>query len=162
MKNAILKGYTPKIFIIDYKMYHVEDSNYRMALSQTLNVDNLKIVEENAKGRTSLFKLIGPNMRNMFRVAAFQLRNAPGNNYIDENAINESCGANLADLRLMDDDIVVTPGISMADALRRLSCSGYNVKFGHYVFDFTGMPLEPVVPKVYFYGLKEVNGIKIA
>ena len=71
IKEAIAKGYNPKIFIIDYEMTHVADSNYKLALGESFTGDNLKIIEENAKGRTAGIKFIGPGMREFFRVAAF-------------------------------------------------------------------------------------------
>jgi len=48
-------------------MHLVEDSNYNPG------VDNLKIVEEVAKGRTATIKIIGRNMREIYRVAAFDV-----------------------------------------------------------------------------------------
>ncbi len=65
--KALKNGYVPQIHIVSYDMHRVEDSNYNPG------VDNLKIVEETAKGRTAVIKIAGTNMREIFRVAAFDV-----------------------------------------------------------------------------------------
>ncbi|MES0488541.1 MAG: LIC12048 family lipoprotein [Leptospirales bacterium] len=144
IEKAIARGYTPKIYIIDYQMTHVADSNYRAALSSSFTGDNLKIIEENAKGRTALLKIIGPNMREMFRVAAFDMVNPP---------------SDLCDPATIDTLSEVGPGITLVQALERIGCSGYNITFEHYVLDFTGTPLAPENPVVYTYAVKSINHI---
>ncbi len=79
IKDAINRGYNPKIFLIDYKMRHVADSIYRLSLNDSFTGDNLKIIEENAKGRTAGVKILGPGMRDFYRVVAF-----------DTDAVNEN------------------------------------------------------------------------
>ncbi len=69
--KALKNGYVPQIHIVNYDMRKVSDSNYNPG------VDNLKIVEETAKGRTALIKITGENVREIFRVAAFDV-NANG------------------------------------------------------------------------------------
>jgi len=65
VKKALANGYIPQIHIVSYDMHRVEDSNYNPG------VDNLKIVEETAKGRTAVIKILGNGIREMYRVAAF-------------------------------------------------------------------------------------------
>ena len=144
IENAIAQGYTPKIYLIDYEMTHVADSNYRAALSSSFTGNNLKIIEENAKGRTALIKLIGPNMREMFRVAAFDLSTAPADN------------CNLSTIDPLSD---ISPGISFKTAMERISCSGLTITYEHYLFDYTGTGLITVQPKFYYYGIKSINGV---
>ncbi len=140
VEKAIAKGHTPRIFIIDYQMRHVADSNYR---SRLLNYsgDNLKIIEENAKGRTSLFRIFGPNIREKFRITAF-----------DTDGTGDPCetasyGSN------------VTPGVSMRKALERLKCSGVDVEFGRYVSNLADILPTLDENQIYFSTVKSVNGI---
>lgn len=147
VENAINAGYTPKIHVIDYMMRHVENSNYREALSSNFTGDNLKIIEENAKGRTALIKLIGPNFREAYRIAAFETTLVSGQtNFCDPaNIITAPDGA-------------IKPGASLRAVLEKLKCSGINIEFGHFVYDFSGTSLAPLMPRVYMYGIKSVNG----
>ena len=158
IEAAIQKGYTPKIFIIDYQMSHVRDSEYRRALAGGFTGDNLRIIEENAKGRTALLKLIGPNMRQMHRVAVFSTRLNSGKTDIckPEN-IDTTSDAN------------IKAGVSMRVALKRLKCSGIHVEFDHYVYDYTDTADEIIQEEVpdaqkrfyiYRYGIKSINGIE--
>ncbi|HPV43494.1 MAG TPA: hypothetical protein PKX40_20105 [Spirochaetota bacterium] len=67
VKQALANGYMPQITVVSYDMDRVEDSNYNPG------VDNLKIVENTAKARTALIKIIGTNTREIYRVAAFDV-----------------------------------------------------------------------------------------
>ncbi|OLY61532.1 hypothetical protein BV917_04865, partial [Leptospira santarosai serovar Guaricura] len=109
VEKAIAAGYTPKIMIVDYTMTHVADSNYKSSLLNFTG-NNLKIVEENAKGRTALVKVYGPGVREMYRVTAFDTPN-----------VSNPCNTKSTD--------VFSPGISLKKALERISCSGDNITF---------------------------------
>lgn len=63
--RALKKGYVPQIHVVSFDMGRVKDSNYNPG------VDNLRIVEEQAKGRTALIKISGSDMRETYRVCAF-------------------------------------------------------------------------------------------
>ncbi|MCR9143736.1 MAG: LIC12048 family lipoprotein [bacterium] len=119
IKKAIASGYNPRIFIADYDMTHVPDSNYRSALLN-FSGDNLKIVEENAKGRTGLVRIIGPGIREVYRVAAFDTDGT------DPDVCHGDAGA------------MAAPGISLEKALERIACSGLNIEFENYVIDMSG------------------------
>ncbi|OHD70640.1 MAG: hypothetical protein A2W19_01175 [Spirochaetes bacterium RBG_16_49_21] len=67
MKRALANAYIPQIEVISYDMRPVLNSNYHPG------VDNLKIVEETAKGRTAQINIIGKNRRESFRVCAFDV-----------------------------------------------------------------------------------------
>lgn len=67
VKQALLNGYMPQITVVSYDMTRVDDSNYNPG------VENLKIVEETAKARTALIKIVGTNTREIYRVAAFDV-----------------------------------------------------------------------------------------
>jgi len=150
IENALAYGYTPKIFIVDYKMTHVQDSNYRSALGTNFSGDNLKIIEENAKGRTALLKVMYPGYRNMFRIVAFDTRLTPmGTNICNPSHIDTLASEN------------VSPGIHMDKFLNRLKCSGVEIEYGHFIYDFTGLPQAVKYPKVYTYTVKSVNGIEV-
>lgn len=69
MKRALANGYVPQITILSCDMKPVLNSNY------SPGVENFKIVEENAKGRTAEIKIIGKNMRESYRVCAFDVNN---------------------------------------------------------------------------------------
>ncbi len=71
--KALENGYIPQIHVVSYDMHRVEDSNYNPG------VENLKIVEETAKGRTALIKIVGTNLRETYRVAAFDVIEDPNN-----------------------------------------------------------------------------------
>ena len=159
IKEAIKRGYNPKIFIIDYEMRHVESSNYRDALAANYTGDNLKIIEENAKGRTAGVRFVGPGIREFYRVVAFDT-NA---NDSDENA--SSAGNPTA----------ITPGVPLKKALKRVSFSknqkGDSIEYANYVLDFTGIdplteienpsdPNNPYPPRVLVRGIKSVNGVE--
>lgn len=150
IENAIAYGYTPKIFIVDYRMTHVQDSNYRAALSSSFSGDNLKIIEENAKGRTALLKVIYPDYREMFRITAFDTKLVAG-------------GTNICNAAHIDtlSPASVSPGLAMHKFLERLRCSGLQVEFGHFVYDFTGTPYAGKYPKMYTYTVKSVNGREV-
>ncbi|MES0491522.1 MAG: LIC12048 family lipoprotein [Leptospirales bacterium] len=143
IEDALTKGYTPKIYIVNYDMTHVPDSNYRSTLSSSFTGDNLKIIEENAKGRTSLIKIIGPHMREMYRVAAFDINPAP-TTLCDPNTVLSTAN--------------VTPGVSLKLALQRIGCSGMYIEYEHYVFDFSGTSLESEIQNYYIHGIKSING----
>ncbi|HEY1405836.1 MAG TPA: hypothetical protein VF857_04445, partial [Spirochaetota bacterium] len=65
--QALQKGYVPQIHVVSFDLVKVKDSNYNPG------VDNLKIVEESAKGRTALIKISGENCRETYRVCAFDV-----------------------------------------------------------------------------------------
>lgn len=67
VKKALMNGYMPQIHVVTYDMHRVENSNYNPG------VDNLKIVEETAKSRTAIIKIIGSGVREMYRVPAFEV-----------------------------------------------------------------------------------------
>ena len=67
VKKALANGYVPQIHVVSYDMHRVEDSNYNPG------VNNLKIVEETVKGRTAIIKVAGINIRELYRVAAFDV-----------------------------------------------------------------------------------------
>ena len=158
IESAIRRGYTPKIYIIDYHMKHVANSIYKKTLSSSLGGENLRIIEENAKGRTALLKLIGPKMREIYRVAAFSTRFMPGKSNI--------CNPADTDTRPTGQ---VRAGVSMRVALERLKCSGINVEFEHYLYDFSDTGEAIIQDRLadedkrfytYTYGIKSINGIK--
>lgn len=71
VRKALANGYVAQIHVVSYKLSRVPGSNYNPG------VDNLKIVEETAKGRTATINIIGSSMRELYRVAAFDI-NADG------------------------------------------------------------------------------------
>lgn len=128
IKDAISKGCNPKIFIVDYEMTHVTDSNYKKSLSSAITNTNLKIVEENAKGRTASIKLTGPGFRYLFRVAVFSvLDNA--NQPLNEDRLEPQPAAVAK----------MSPGVSLEKALTRISYSGLDIEYADYIIDFSGM-----------------------
>ncbi|TGL79877.1 hypothetical protein EHQ83_10435 [Leptospira yasudae] len=139
VEKAIAAGYTPKIMIVDYAMTHVADSNYK---SNLLNFsgNNLKIIEENAKGRTALVKVYGPGIRELYRVTAFDTPN-----------VTNPCNTTTTD--------VFSPGISLKKALERISCSGNNITFKDYVVDFTEIAPKLGESRVFIKGVESVGGI---
>lgn len=151
IENALAYGYTPKIFIVDYKMTHVQDSNYRLSLGTNFVGDNLKIIEENAKGRTALVKIMYPNYRNLFRIVAFDTK-------MKQNA-TDICNGDNIDVSAPTN---VSPGIAMDKFLDRLKCSGIEIEYGHYIYDFTGTQQAVTYPKVYTYTVKSVNGRSVS
>lgn len=142
VERAIASGYNPKIYIVDYVMTHVADSNYKSSLLN-FSGDNLKIIEENSKGRTALVKIIGPSIRDMHRVAAFD---AIGENNTDP------CDLNIA--------TQMSPGISLENALKRIGCSGTEIEFGNYVLDFSEIAPTLNEPKLFMRGIKSIGGIR--
>ena len=166
VEAALLKGYTPKIYIIDYEMSHVRDSNYKQALSSNFTGDNLRIIEENAKGRTALLKLIGPRMRQIYRTVAFQTK-LKSTTVNGKTVKRDVC--NLDDIDTTSDSSIKA-GVSMREALERLKCSGIDIEFEHYVYDYSGTAeeiiqsdiAEPNKKKfyIYTYGIKSINGIE--
>ncbi|EQA53556.1 LIC12048 family lipoprotein [Leptospira kmetyi] len=139
VEKAIAAGYTPKIMIVDYAMTHVADSNYK---SNLLNFsgNNLKIIEENAKGRTALIKVFGPTIREMYRVTAFDTPN-----------VSNPCNTTTTD--------VFSPGISLKKALERISCSGNNIVFKDYVVDLSESAPTLAESRVYIKGIQSFGGI---
>jgi hypothetical protein len=120
-------------------MEHVPDSNYRSALLN-YSGDNLKIVEENAKGRTGLVRIIGPGIREAFRVAAF-----------DTNGVDP-------DICKGDAGTMAAPGISLEKALERISCSGMGVEFEDYVVDMSGDGFPDLAqPRFHIRGVRSVG-----
>ncbi|RHX93008.1 LIC12048 family lipoprotein [Leptospira stimsonii] len=139
VEKAIAAGYTPKIIIVDYAMTHVADSNYK---SNLLNFsgNNLKIVEENAKGRTALVKAYGPGLRDMYRVTAFDTPN-----------VSNPCNTTSTD--------VFSPGISLKKALERISCSGNTITFKDYVIDLSESAPKLGESRIYLKGIQSFGGI---
>lgn len=139
IESAIAAGYTPKIFIVDYTMTHVADSNYKSVLLN-FSGDNLKIVEENSKGRTSLVKIYGPNYREKYRVAAF-----------DDLSANNPCTTTTA--------TTLSPGVTLKKALERIACSGVQVEFQDYVVDYSEFAPSLGDSKLHIKGIKSLAGI---
>ncbi|MBM9577956.1 hypothetical protein JWG45_12440 [Leptospira sp. 201903070] len=139
VEKAIAAGYTPKIMIVDYAMTHVPDSNYK---SNLLNFsgNNLKIIEENAKGRTALVKVYGPGIREMYRVTAFDTPN-----------VTDPCTTTATD--------IFSPGITLKKALERISCSGNEITFKDYVIDMTEAAPTLAESRVYLKGIRSFGGI---
>jgi len=67
VKTALAKGYMPQIHVVSFNRTRVDDSNYNPG------VNNLKIVEETAKARTATIKVTGKGVREVYRVAAFDV-----------------------------------------------------------------------------------------
>jgi hypothetical protein len=67
VRVALANAYIPQIHVVSYDMERVPDSNYNPG------VDNLAIVEETAKARTATIKIIGSGLREIYRVAAFDV-----------------------------------------------------------------------------------------
>lgn len=67
IRVALANAYVPQIHVVSFDMEQVPDSNYDPG------VDNLKIVEETSKGRTATIKIIGSGLREIYRVAAFDV-----------------------------------------------------------------------------------------
>jgi hypothetical protein len=65
--NALKNGYIPQIHVISYDLIKVKESNYNPG------VENLKVVEENAKGRTAYITISAKGYRESFRVCAFDI-----------------------------------------------------------------------------------------
>ncbi|MBM9502561.1 hypothetical protein JWG44_20100 [Leptospira sp. 201903071] len=139
VEKAIAAGYTPKIMIVDYAMTHVADSNYRSSLLN-FSGNNLKIVEENAKGRTALVKVYGPGVRQAYRVTAFDTPN-----------VTDPCTTTNTD--------IFSPGISLRKALERISCSGNTITFKDYVIDMTEAAPTLAESRVYLKGIQSFGGI---
>ncbi|WP_232423453.1 LIC12048 family lipoprotein [Leptospira weilii] len=139
VEKAIAAGYTPKIMIVDYTMTHVADSNYKSSLL-SFTGNNLKIIEENAKGRTALLKVYGPGVREMFRVTAFDTPN-----------VSNPCNTKSTD--------VFSPGISLKKALERISCSGDNITFKDYVIDLSESAPRLGESRVYLKGIQSFGGV---
>ncbi|NDK06976.1 putative lipoprotein [Leptospira kirschneri serovar Mozdok] len=139
VEKAIAAGYTPKIMIVDYTMTHVADSNYKSSLL-SFTGNNLKIIEENAKGRTALVKVYGPGVREMYRVTAFDTPN-----------VSNPCNTKTAD--------VFSPGISLKKALERISCSGDNITFKDYVIDLSESAPKLGESRVYLKGIQSFGGV---
>ncbi|RHX79546.1 LIC12048 family lipoprotein [Leptospira yasudae] len=139
VEKAIAAGYTPKIMIVDYAMTHVPDSNYKSSLLN-YSGSNLKIIEENAKGRTALVKVYGPGVREMYRVTAFDTPN-----------VTNPCNTTTTD--------VFSPGISLKKALERISCSGSAITFKDYVIDLSEAAPTLAESRVYVKGIQSFGGI---
>ncbi|PJZ48009.1 LIC12048 family lipoprotein [Leptospira saintgironsiae] len=142
VEKAIASGYTPKIYIVDYEMTHVPDSNYRSSLLNFTG-DNLKIVEENSKARTALVKIFGPGFREMYRVAAFD--------------------AGVADVDLCNTTSVSTnlsPGITLRNALKRIECSGLEITYENVAVDMQEVAPKLNSSRIFASSIKSIGGIK--
>ncbi|TGL62851.1 LIC12048 family lipoprotein [Leptospira sarikeiensis] len=142
VERAIASGYTPKIYIVDYEMSHVADSNYRSALLN-FNGDNLKIVEENSKARTTLIKVFGPGFREMYRVAAFDA----------EGGVGDPCTTKSISTSL-------SPGVTLRTALKRIACSGLEIEFEDVVVDFSEIAPTLDSSRIFSKTIKSIGGIK--
>lgn len=140
VEKAIASGYNPKIFIVNYDMTHVKDSNYQSSLLN-FSGDNLKVIEENSKGRTALVKVLGPNVREMYRVSAFETDDENANPCITKTATQMS------------------PGISLKKALERIACSGTEIVFQDYVIDFSEIAPTLGESKLHLKGIKSIGGV---
>ncbi|TGK03751.1 hypothetical protein EHO58_12820 [Leptospira selangorensis] len=138
IENAMAAGYNPKIFIVDYEMSHVPDSNYKSSLLN-FSGNNLKIIEENAKGRTGLIRIYGPNMRQMYRVAAF-----------DTPDSSDPCVKTATTL---------SPGITLKKALERLQCNGLKIEFQDYIVDLSEVAPALGEFKLHLKGIKTLGPI---
>lgn len=67
IQDALTFGYIPQVTIVSYEMEPVKDTNYRP------EVENLKMIEEGAKKRTAMIKIVGSKMRETYRVAAVDI-----------------------------------------------------------------------------------------
>ncbi|MFB5649587.1 LIC12048 family lipoprotein [Leptospira wolffii] len=139
VERAIASGYTPKIYIVDYEMTHVPDSNYKSMLVN-FSGDNLKIVEENAKARTALIKIFGPGFREMYRVAAFDAVGAD----------SDPCKAKTA--------TKLVPGISLKKALDRIACSGISIEYENTIVDFEELAPKIDKARIFSSGIKSIGG----
>lgn len=86
VQYALANGYIPQLHVVNYDLDKVRDSNYNPG------VDNLKMVEETAKGRTAIIKISGNSIREYYRVSAF-------------------------DVYESGSETVITPGISLKKAI---------------------------------------------
>lgn len=68
IRKALSNGWVPQIHVVSYTTSKVKDSNYNPG------VDNLKIVEEKAKGRTALISIKGHGVKDSYRVSAFDVQ----------------------------------------------------------------------------------------
>ena len=142
VERAISSGYTPKIYIVDYEMTHVADSNYRSALLNFTG-DNLKIVEENSKARTALIKIFGPGFREMYRVAAFDLGSGISNPCQTKSVTGD-----------------LSPGVNLKTALDRIACSGLEIEYENVVVDFQDIAPKLSASRVFAKGIKSIGGVK--
>ena len=67
IRQALRNGYVPVVSIFSHEMSLVDDSSYQPG------IENLSQVEEGAKGRTAVIKIVSPDRREMYRVAAFDV-----------------------------------------------------------------------------------------
>ncbi|MEI1276706.1 LIC12048 family lipoprotein [Leptospira venezuelensis] len=139
VERAIASGYTPKIYIVDYEMAHVPDSNYKSILVN-FSGDNLKIVEENAKARTALIRIFGPGFREMYRVAAFDAVGAD----------SDPCKAKTA--------TKLVPGISLRKALDRITCSGIAIEYEDTIVNFEEIAPKIDKARIFSSGIKSIGG----
>ncbi|TGK04890.1 hypothetical protein EHO59_08525 [Leptospira semungkisensis] len=140
VEQAITSGYNPKIFIVDYEMSHVPNSNYASTLLN-FSGDNLKVIEENAKGRTAMVKIIGPDIRESYRVAAFD---------VTAGGSGDPCTTTNA--------TQLAPGISFEKALNRISCSGMEIIFSEYVLDLSEIAPTLGASRIYTRAIKSIAG----
>ncbi|EMJ97896.1 MULTISPECIES: LIC12048 family lipoprotein [unclassified Leptospira] len=145
IEQAITAGYNPKIFIVDYEMSHVPNSNYASSLLNFTG-SNLKIIEENAKSRTALIKIFGQGIREMYRIAAFEATGGSSDPCATSN-IN-----------------YLSPGITFENATKRLNCaqpvngSNMEIIFDNYVLDFSEIAPKLGDSKVFIRTIKSVAG----
>ena len=145
IQDAIRLGYSPKIFIVKYKMSHVRDSHYKNILS-SYSGENLKIVEGNAKSSTALLRIIGPGVRDLYRVSAFETE---ANKTTRSNPCSQAAKVGSS----------FKPGIPLRKALERISCSGVDVQFENYIIDLSESFPNIANPKVFVRGIKSLAGI---
>ncbi|HOD13849.1 MAG TPA: hypothetical protein PK307_02480 [Spirochaetota bacterium] len=75
IRSALKNGLVPVVSIFSSDMTLVDDSSYQPG------IENLSQVEEGAKSRTAVIRIVAPNRRDLYRVAAFDVNGsamAPG------------------------------------------------------------------------------------
>ena len=140
IEKAIRMGYNPKIFVVSYDMTHVPDSNYRSMLVD-FSGENLKIIEENAKGRTAMVQILAPQSRQMFRVSAFSTAGGP------------------ADVCSREPRTSASPGVPLRDVLQRIACSAVGFGFRNYVIDLSALLPGLGESRVFVPSIERVGGI---
>jgi hypothetical protein len=140
IERAIAMGYVPKVFLVDYEMVHVADSNYRSMLLN-FSGDNLKIVEENAKGRTALVKVVGPGIREMYRIAAFSV-----------NGSGDVCNPGTV--------TSASPGVPLRTLLERAACTGLEIEFDEVVVDLGEVFSKLDKSRLHLKTVKSIGGIE--
>ena len=148
--SAISNGYNPRLIITSYKMRHVEGYTSNYSFYGSFRGENLKIIEEITKGRTAGVKIVGPCIREFYRVVAFDTYDEDGNQIEIEDEV-------LASDKGIDS---ISPGVSLEKALKRISLSGTPIEFAYYIMDYSGMVPEMSIPKFIVRGIKSIGGFE--